>query len=98
MVRYDFSLKPRTPRSDVLLRHRSTDGEPTLLQVSREEARFLGEHDRLNTVAEVELLEDVRDVRLDGRVRPAPADAHRASMRKSKAKPGGRVNRPPGGR
>ena len=29
---------------------------------------LVGEHDRLDAVAEVELLEDVRDVRLDGRV------------------------------
>jgi hypothetical protein len=39
-----------------------------LLHVSREKARLVREHDCLDTVAEVELLEDVRDVRLDGRV------------------------------
>ena len=33
-----------------------------------EEPGLVGEHDRLDAVAEVELLEDVRDVRLDGRV------------------------------
>ena len=33
-----------------------------------EESRFVCEHDCLDAVAEVELLEDVRDVCLDGRV------------------------------
>ena len=39
-----------------------------LRAVRLEEARLVGEHDRLDAVAEVELLEDVGDVRLDGRV------------------------------
>src|SRR5918996_124942 len=36
--------------------------------ISGEEARLVGEHDRLDAVAEIELLEDVRDVCFDGRV------------------------------
>jgi hypothetical protein len=40
----------RTLCTDDLLRHRNTDGELPLLHVSREKARFVGEHDRLNTV------------------------------------------------
>ncbi len=38
------------------------------LRVGCEEARLVGEHDRLDAVTEVELLEDVRDVGLDCRV------------------------------
>jgi hypothetical protein len=37
-------------------------------RVGCKEARLVGEHDRLYAVSEVELLEDVRDVRLDRRV------------------------------
>ena len=36
--------------------------------VLRDESRLMREHDRLHAVAQVELLEDVRDVRLDRRV------------------------------
>ena len=33
-----------------------------------EDARLIGKHNRLDPIAKVELLEDVRDVRLDGRL------------------------------
>jgi hypothetical protein len=33
-----------------------------------EQSRFVREHDGLDPVAQIELLEDVRDVRLDGRI------------------------------
>ena len=38
------------------------------MSVSLEQARLVGEHDSLHAVAEAELLEDVRDVCLDGRL------------------------------
>src|SRR5438093_11964717 len=41
---------------------------PWLLRVSVEKTRLVREHDRLDAVTEPELLEDVRDVRLDGGV------------------------------
>ena len=37
------------------------------VECSIEQSGLVGEHDRLNPVAEAELLEDVRDVRLHGR-------------------------------
>ena len=45
-------------------------GEPTGLRrrVCFEQARLVGEHDCLDSVAEAELLENVRDVRLDRRL------------------------------
>ena len=38
----------------------------SVLRVRLEDPRLVGQHDRLDAVAEVELLEDVRDVCLDG--------------------------------
>jgi len=37
------------------------------VECSIEQSGLVGKHDRLNPVAETELLEDVRDVRLHGR-------------------------------
>ncbi len=56
------------------VRRRRGPSEPTALPPSRprlprlDEAGLVGEHDRLDAVAEIDLLQDVPDVRLHGRL------------------------------
>ena len=47
---------------------RARADDPPTSRVRVDEPGLVGEHDRLDAVAQVELLEDVRDVRLDGRL------------------------------
>ena len=44
------------------------DAQSSRVRVLLEQSRFVREHDGLDPVAQIELLEDVRDVRLDGRI------------------------------
>jgi hypothetical protein len=70
-----LSLSARAPhlrRSAELPRLHERSSDFALVLTARlhvvllEEPGLMGEHDRLHAVAEVELLKDVRDVRLDG--------------------------------
>src|SRR5262249_46395442 len=57
----------RCPLWPSLLRVRETRADVARWR-SDEDPRLVGQHDELGAVAEVELLQDMRDVRLDGRV------------------------------